>query len=393
MSVTVELGAFTGFTLDDPVLGLLDSGILDGGIGYVDVTDSLISVSTNRGRSRDLERTNAGGVSVSLRNEDRAFDPLNIGAEYASYVVPRKPVRVLADGSAVFAGVTDDWNFTYAMDGISVASLDGSDAFSLFAREENAGGSAVQEGSGARVERVLDQLTIAWPTLERDVDTGNTTLLAGDVDGNALSYLQTVEESEAGLIFMSKDGKVVFRERLIQPVSSAVMFGDDVGIPYDGIEIVYGTEQLANDVTVTSAAGTATAVDATSQVVYGVTAVSKDTLLVAGDLQGLADYIVARYAVPEYRIERVRVNMRALSSEQQDSVLGLELGDQADVRFTPNRVGTPISIRNRIIGVSHDVSVDSHFVSFSFEELPFTFFILDDAVFGKLDDDAGVLGF
>jgi hypothetical protein len=393
MAVTVELGSFNGFTLDDPVLGLLDSGILDGGISYVDVTDSLISVSTNRGRSRDLERTNAGGVSVSLRNEDRAFDPLNSGAEYGSYVVPRKPVRVLADGSAVFAGLADDWNFTYSMDGISVASLDGSDAFSLFAREENAGGSAVQEGSGARVERVLDQLTVAWPTLERDVDTGNTTLLAGDVDGNALSYLQTVEESEAGLIFMSKDGKVVFRERLIQPVSSAVMFGDDIGIPYDGIEIVYGTEQLANEVTVTSAAGTATAVDATSQVTYGVTAVSKDTLLVAGDLQGLADYIVARYAVPEYRIERIRVNMRALSSEQQTSVLGLELGDQADVRFTPNRVGTSISIRNRIIGVSHDVSVESHYVSFTFEELPFAFFILDDAVFGKLDDDAGVLGF
>jgi hypothetical protein len=39
------------------------------------------------------------------------------------------------------------------------------------------------------------------------------------------------------------------------------------------------------------------------------------------------------------------------------------------------------------------VSVESHYVSFSFEELPFAFFILDDAVFGKLDDDAGVLGF
>ncbi len=393
MSVTVELGSFNGFTLDDPVLGLLDSGILDGGISYVDVTDSLISVSTNRGRSRDLERTNAGGVSVSLRNEDRAFDPLNSGAQFAEYVVPRKPVRVLADGTALFTGVSDDWNFSYSMDGISVASLDGSDAFSLFAREENAGGSAVEEGSGARVDRVLDQLTVAWPALERDIDTGNTTLLAGVVDGNALSYLQSVEESEAGLIFMSKDGKVVFRERLIQPVSTAVMFADDGGIPYDGIEIVYGTEQLANDVTVTSAAGTATAVDATSQVIYGVTAVSKDTLLVAGNLQGLADYIVARYAVPEYRIERIRVNMRALSSAQQTSVLGLELGDQADVRFTPNRVGTPISIRNRIIGVSHDVSVDSHYVSLSFEELPFEFFILDDAVFGKLDDDAGVLGF
>jgi hypothetical protein len=293
----------------------------------------------------------------------------------------------------VFTGLVDDWNFTYSLGGLSVASLDGSDAFSLFAREENAGGTAVEEGSGARVERVLDQLTVAWPTLDRDIDTGNTTLLAGVVDGNALTYLQDVEESEAGLIFMSKDGKVVFRERLIQPVSSAVMFADDGGIPYEGIEIAYGTEQLANSVTVTSAAGTATASDVTSQVTYGVTAVSKDTLLIAGDLQGLADYIVARYSVPEYRIERIRVNLRALSASQRLDVLSLELGDQADVRFTPNRVGQPISIRNRIIGVSHEVGIDSHYVSFSFEELPFDFFILDDAVFGKLDDDAGVLGF
>ena len=393
MAVTVELGAFNGFTLDDPVLGLLDSGILDGGIDYVDVSDALISVSAKRGRSRDLERTSAGQLSVDLRNENRAFDPLNYSSPLQPYVVPRKPVRVFADGTPVFTGVVDDWNFSYNMGGVSVASLGASDAFSLFAREENAGGSAVQQGSGARIGAVLDQLSIAWPALDRDIDTGNTTLLAGPIQGNALTYLQDVEESEAGLIYMSKDGKVSFRERLIQPVSSAVMFGDDLGIPYDAIEIAYGTEQLANAVTVTSAAGTATASDATSQEVYGLTEVEKDTLLVAGDLQGLADYIIARYSTPEYRIQRIRVSMRALTQEQQTSVLSLELGGQADVRFTPNRIGQPISIRNRIIGISHDVDPDSHFVSFSFEELPFEFFILDDAVFGILDDDAGVLGF
>jgi hypothetical protein len=32
-------------------------------------------------------------------------------------------------------------------------------------------------------------------------------------------------------------------------------------------------------------------------------------------------------------------------------------------------------------------------MSFAFEELPFEFFILDDAVFGILDGTDGVLGF
>jgi hypothetical protein len=74
-------------------------------------------------------------------------------------------------------------------------------------------------------------------------------------------------------------------------------------------------------------------------------------------------------------------------------VLGLELGDQADIVFTPNRVGAPISLRNRVIGVAHDVGILEHRVTFNFEELPFAFFLLDDATFGRLDDDAGVLGF
>jgi hypothetical protein len=89
----------------------------------------------------------------------------------------------------------------------------------------------------------------------------------------------------------------------------------------------------------------------------------------------------------------VTVNLRALNGTRLDQVLSLELGDQADVVFRPNKIGQPIAIRNRVIGISHDIGVDRHTVSFAFEELPFDFFILDDAVFGKLDNTDGVLGF
>jgi len=166
------------------------------------------------------------------------------------------------------------------------------------------------------------------------------------------------------------------------------------GIPYEDIQISYGSELLANRSEVTSTAGTATAENATSVVTYGVTEKNVDSLLSSvPQLQGLADYIVARYGLPEYRIERITVNLNALNTDQVVTVLGLELGEQADVVFTPNSVGEPIAIRNRVIGISHDVSVDRHLVSFSFEALPFEFFILDDAVYGKLDNTDGVLGF
>jgi hypothetical protein len=391
-STTVELGAFDGFTLDDPVLGLLDTGILDGGIVFKDVSDGVFTVSTSRGRNRDLDRTNAGVVSVSFRNETRLYDPQS-ESEFSSSIFPRTPVRVKVDGSAIFTGLVDDWNFSYSLGGNSTASLEGSDAFSLFAREVNAGGTAVEELSGARVEAVLDELVIPWPQLERDIEDGNATLAAGVLADNALTYLQSVEESEAGLIFMTKDGRFAFRERLFQPQTDAVEFSDNGGIPYENIQITFGAELLANEAIITNSTDTATASDATSQVTFGVTTRTVDSLLTDAGLQALADYSVVRYSEPEYRIEQVTVNLRALSTQQRADVLGLELGDQADVVFKPNRLGDAIAIRNRVIGISHDVGVDEHRVSFSFEDLPFDFFILDDAVFGKLDNTDGVLGF
>jgi hypothetical protein len=395
MSVVVELGALTGFTLDDPVLGLLDTGILDGGVDFVDVSDEVFGVSVKRGRNRDLERTNAGAVGVSFRNESRRFDPRNAASDIVDYIVPRKPVRVFAFGSAVFTGVVDDWNFDYGPGGDSVASLSGADGFAEFARQVNGGASAPEESSGDRIERVLDQVTVNWPSDRRDIQDGNTTLAAGLLEGNALTYLNEVETSEQGLIFMTKMGDVGFRERLFQPTNDAVRFTDDgTGIPFEGIQVAFGTELMANRSEVTSVAGTAVAADATSQVVYGVIERNFNTLLSSvPQLQALADYVVTRYSEPEYRVENITVNLRTVTTEQRDELLALELGDESVVAFTPNGIGDPISLRYRIIGISHDVGVDRHTMSFNFEQLQFQFFVLDDPVFGKLDNTEAVLGF
>jgi hypothetical protein len=395
MSVTVELGSFTGLTLNDNELGRLDENPLDGSIDFEEVPQGVVTVSTSRGRNRDLERTNAGSLSVGLRNQDRFFDPLG-GSSFEKFVVPRRPVRVNAEGTPVFTGFVDDWAFGYEPGGDSVASFQASDGFSIFARNLNGGGSAVEELTGARIERVLDQLSVNWPGGERDIEDGNSTLAAGVLEDNVLAYLSNVvEASEQGLLFMSKDGKVAFRERLIEPTTSVVRFTDEgVGIPYENVQILFGTDLMVNQAVVTYPGGTATAEDLTSQVTYGITEKTIDTQLSSeAQAQAIADYLIDRYAEPEYRIGSVVVNLRALTSAQVTEVLGLELGDQADILFTPNDVGEPISLRNRVIGISHDVGVVEHRVTLNFEELPFTFFLLDDATFGRLDDDAAVLGF
>jgi hypothetical protein len=370
----------------DPVTQILLGDTLE------DITDSAFAVSISRGRNRDLQRTNAGSISATLRNETRRFDP-QADTPLKPLLRPRVPITLKVDGQTAFTGVVNDWDFNYDIGGQSTASISGADAFTFFA-QETAFGSAVAEPSGERLNRVLDDLPIPFPTDRRNIDAGNATFAAQEYDENALGYLQQIEESEGGLIFMSKFGEVNLQQRLIQPLDEAVQFTDDgSGVPYENIEISFGTDLLANSVTVTSEEGTASAVDTDSVNLNGVAELRIDSLLIEGGLQGLADYLLFRFGVPEYRIAAVTVNLRGFSAEKRAEVFQLELGSQADVIFTPNGIGDPIVIRNRIAGISHDISIDSHLMTFNFEALGFALFILDDEDAGKLNNTDFVLGF
>jgi hypothetical protein len=253
-----------------------------------------------------------------------------------------------------------------------------------------------EELTGARLNRVLDQLRVSFPSPGRDIDDGNSLLAAGDIEGNTLGYmLDVIETSEQGLLFMTKDGRVGFRERLLQPREGAVQFIDfGDGVPYIAVETTFGTDLMVNQAVVEYPDGVVASENLQSQVIFGITEKTLSTELASeAQAEALADFLVRRYAFPDFRVAKVTVNLRALSPSQLEDVLGLELGDQADLVFTPNGFGRQIALRNRVIGISHNVGIDQHTMSFAFEDLPFDFFILDDDVTGKLDNTDGVLGF
>jgi hypothetical protein len=357
-----------------------------------DITSSAFGMSTSRGRNRDLQRTNAGAIGAQLRNETRLFDPQS-ESPIRSFVRPRIPVTLKVDGFNALTGVVNDWDFTYDVSGQSVASITGADAFTFFA-QESASGSAIAESPGARLNRVLDDLPRPFPADRRLIDEGNATFAAQEYDENALGYLQQIEESEGGLIFMTRENEIAFKQRLSQPEEDVLQFSDEgSGIPYESIEITFGTDLLANRVIVQSSEGTAIVTNQDSVDLNGVAELSINSLLTFGALDGLAQFLLFRFGTPEYRIAGVTVNLKSLPLEQRANVLRFELGDQADVIFTPNGVGDPISIRNRIIGISHDVSLDNHLMTFNFEALGFAFFILDDEDAGRLNNTDFVLGF
>ena len=396
MAVTVELGLSKAFTLDDPVAGVIGSTEFTiGGVAWADVTNRVRGISISRGKNRDLDRFNAGSLSVEFNNTDRAFDPLYTSSPFYGNIVPRRAVRVLADGTAQYVGKVTDWNLGYDPSGQSIAALDAADAFTFLAQQVLTVGTAVEQTSGARVNAVLSQATIDWPLTDRDIDTGASTLGADVFDGNALTYLQKVELSEGGLLFIDKDGRVAFKDRLSTPTTDNVtVFADDgTGIPFAPAQVEYGTEQLFNQITVTSPAGTATANGALSQTRYGILENSVNTLLsTLTQVEDYADFLVGRYDEPEYRFAQIAVDMSNLSSAQKASMFALDMASVIQIKFTPNDVGDPIERYGLVISIGHDISADEHIMTVGVGSLQTSLFVLDDAEFGKLSG-AGVLAF
>jgi hypothetical protein len=227
-STTVEIGVFltTGdapyFRLNDPVKGKLNNTLyrLAGPIFY-DITDKVTSVSVQRGKNRQLERYSAGRATVALNNEDRTFDPLNTSSIFYGNIIPRRAIRVRTGGFNQFVGLVEDWNFSYDVSGRSTAQIAAADGFTLLAQQSLTAGTATTQLTGARVEAVLSQPSVAWPLDQREIDSGLASV-GSDVfpsSGSVLNYLQSVEASEQGQLFISRDGYVRFVNGGVTPTT------------------------------------------------------------------------------------------------------------------------------------------------------------------------------
>jgi hypothetical protein len=406
-SVSVELGFDLGQR--DPFAFVLDSterGVLDGeeytlgGERYFDITDRLVTAQIRRGKTQALDRIDAGILAVTVDNSDRVFDPLYEAGPYFGQLIPRRSVRVSSNGLAVFVGFVDDFDIQYEPGVQSVVRIDASDALSVLTNAGLEEFTPDSELSGARINTVLDRPEIDWPAELRDIDAGNSLMLDADVAENtaALTYLQLVANSEFGTLFLSKEGKITFRERNSVPNTPDLVFSDEVeagvytGIQFADVNIVYGSENLYNRIALENAdifPEEAYAEDAISQAVYGPRTLSQSGLLIQEpeQLQFLADFFLARYKEPQYRFETVTVVLDTLTTENQDKVLELEIGDIVLVRFEPSDIPPAIEQYCRIIGINHDWNPSSKNISFALERLDFAIFILDDPVLGELDND------
>jgi hypothetical protein len=381
------------FTLDDPVLGVLDSpeAVL-GSLAYADVSTWVANISVDRGISRELDKYDAGRVSVTFDNTTREFDPLGT-SPYSEQLLPRRGIRVYSGGTPVFFGLVEDWNLNYNPNGDNTSVAIGSDKFTLLAKQTINERTNAQQLSGARINTILSLPEVNWPIGERVVDAGQIPMQADTITQGqeVLDYLNLVSESEFGALFINKNGFIEFQDSATGPDSSDLLvFADDnSGVPFTDLDVVYGGELLYNRVSITRLGGTVQTVnDLTSETFYGITTYSVDGLLMTTDelAEEYAYKILNRYSNPEYRFDNLTIEMAELTDEQQLDILERELTDTVQIKFTPNNVGTQINKYAQIIGIKHDINNFSHRVTFRFATWDFAPFVLDDTVFGVLNE-------
>lgn len=325
--------------------------------------------------------------------------------EYANpnygLIVPNIGIQILSEGYGRIWGFIKDWNLSYDISGDSIAIATGADAFSFLAQQQTTSAlSPAQQTAGNRIGYVLSQPEVVWPYggPSWTLDTTNTREVQShtiDAGTNILEYAQLVERTENGFFFLDNGGSIQFQADGYESLSDVVFTDDGSDIPYQGINIVYGTELLYNQVTLERLGGTAivTATNDASIAAYGNSAYSDSGLLYVDDAQMInaADMLAAKYGEPEYRFESVTVFLNALSDTDLNRILSLDICSVVQVSFTPNQVGAAITKYARVIGMTEEMLPDSYTITFKLATLDNEAFTLDSDVSGLLDYN--LLGF
>jgi hypothetical protein len=249
------------------------------------------------------------------------------------------------------------------------------------------------EASGTRVNTILDLPEINYQGA-RSIDTGSSTLGAFAIsqDTNCLNYLQLVNTSEQGYLFMSAAGTLTYKGRssVLNPVAGATFNTDSTGLPYQTLINQYGDELLYNYIVTQSPAGAVqTASNAASIALYQAQQYALTDLLnsTTSEVAGLGNYLLGKYQNPVLRFTGLSTQMTALSTANQNILLGLDLTSICTVvkNFV---VGTPSTETQTLIvsGVSHSITPGSHIIAYTFESTDGNQYLtLNDAIFGTLD--------
>lgn len=194
-------------------------------------------------------------------------------------------------------------------------------------------------------------------------------------------YATRYEVAWAGTPYASMSGKVTSTASTVASTlrtfadlnSQGTAYGNGTAIAFTDLTVVYGGEQLYNQIQIVGV--NATAVASGSTALTGLRGYSQTDNLTTSLTapQRIASTLLPEFSEAEYRAEQIVVALEALTGAQQNIVLGLDVRHVVRLCFQPSAIGDVVDKFYQVLGVSSDTDVERDHVSLrlaSLDNLP-----------------------
>jgi hypothetical protein len=385
--------------------GKLNINTLSGPTLIVDVSNLLDSITTNRGRNAQADQFQTGTMSMRLIDQNGYFNPQNVNSPYYGLLSPMRKVTIGANYNGVdydiFAGFITSYTTTTPKNATDVvySTITAVDGFRLAqnAQISTVAGATAGNLSGTRINQILD--AIAWPSTQRDIDAGLTTMQADPGTARtALAAMQTVEISEYGALYCGKNGDFVFQDRSVTAGSAGgtpVVFNDDgSAISYYNAVWRFDDTLVYNQANITRTGGTTqTSTNQASVDKYFLHSYNQQNLLMQTDTvaKDYANCYVASRAETSSRCDAINLDLYT-DNYSAGIIAALDLDFFDPVTVTTNQPGASTLTKTlQVFGVSHSITPNSWKTTLTTLEPIIDGFLLDSSIYGLLD--SGVLSY
>jgi len=381
--------------------GILGTNVLaDAASVIVDVSNQINRIETNRGRTALSDQFQTGSLTLRIVDQSGDFNPQNVTGPFYNLLTPMKKVQITATFNSVtypiFSGFITSYVTTYpgeSAEDVAITTIQAVDAFRLaqVAQISTVTDATAGQLSGTRINKILDE--IDWPTSQRDIDAGLTTMQADPgTNRTALQALTTVATSEYGALYVDANNSFVFQDRAVTVGSiggTPTVFADNgTGIDYFDASWILNDVLIFNKSTITRTGGTAQVASNQASIdKYFLHSYFLDNLLMQTDAVAL-DYALA------YTASRAETSIRCdaitldLYTPNYDTgvvaALDLDFFDPITI-ITTQPGGSLLEKTLQIFGVRMNISPNSWKTTFTTLEPVIDGFIIGNVDYGILD--------
>jgi hypothetical protein len=348
----------------------------DGFVLFDDITNDVQSVEITRGkdaRSQVYEYFDAGTCALEMSDFTSKYLPDEPLSPYYPNVTPLRQIRVSADWSGannvIFRGFVDRWDVQWEpKKQYALVRVTSTDATKLLANFDTEFTGVDGDTAWERVEDML--LDKSWPTDFTDIDTDGyfATLVEDTSDRRPLlPNLQEYQFTEIGALFVSKEGRVTWRNQSAanpNNTETADYTFSDTGVspnvPVTEIQYGISDDTVYNTVSITATLGTEQVVSNSQSIdTYRERALIRTDVPLDSDASALqlATLLLDKQKDPNARIESVVTDPR-LSIHSAGIALTGDILTKVDVVRTPPG-GTTTTYKMFVTGIRHQITPET----------------------------------